>query len=50
MVKIQSHEVSVDGELLERNGVKYLFVTKVADDKGIVNMTHAENGIVPFGN
>lgn len=50
MVKIQSHVVTLDGELVERDGVKYLFVTKVADDKGIVDLTHAENGIVPFGN
>lgn len=49
LVTIQSHEVTVDGELHERDGVKYLFVAKVADDKGIVNMTHDEYGIVPFG-
>lgn len=50
IVKIQSHEVTVDGELVERDGVKYLFVTKVADDKGIVDLTHGDYGIVPFGN
>lgn len=49
-VKIQSHEVNVDGELVERDGVKYIFVTKVLDDKGVVNLTHEENGIQPFGN
>lgn len=49
-VKIQSHEVTVDGELLERDGVKYLFVSTVLDDKGVVNLTHDENGISPFGN
>lgn len=49
-VKIQSHVVTVNGELVERDGVKYLFVTKVADDKGIVDLTHADYGIVPFGN
>lgn len=49
-VKIMSHEVTVDGELIERDGVKYIFVTKVLDDQGVVNMTHAENGIQPFGN
>jgi hypothetical protein len=49
-VKIQSHEVSVDGELHERDGVKYLFVSKVVDDKGVVNLTHGDFGIVPFGN
>lgn len=50
IAKIQSHEVEVDGELIERDGVKYLFVTKVADDKGVINLTHAEHGIQPFGN
>lgn len=50
IVKIQTHEVVVDGELHERDGVKYLFVSKVADDKGIVNMTHDDYGVVPFGN
>jgi len=49
-IKIQSHEVSVDGELVERDGVKYLFVTRVVDDKGIVDLTHGDYGIVPFGN
>ena len=49
-VKIQSHEVTVDGELVERDGVKYLFVSKVLDDQGVVNLTHEENGITPFGN
>lgn len=49
IVKIQTHEVTVDGELFERDGVKYLLVNKVADDKGIVNLTHDEHGVVPFG-
>ncbi len=45
-----SRDVTVDGDLIERDGVKYLLITKVADDKGVVNMTHEANGIVPFGN
>ncbi len=49
ILKIQSHKVTVNGDLFERDGVKYLFVSQVADDKGIVNLTHAENGIQPFG-
>ncbi|MDX2259290.1 MAG: hypothetical protein NW205_10300 [Hyphomicrobiaceae bacterium] len=49
LITIQSHSVTVDGDLYERDGVKYLFVDKVADDKGIVNMTHAQYGVVPFG-
>lgn len=50
LVKIQAHEVSVDGELIKRDGVNYLLVTKVANDKGLVSLTHDEHGIVPFGN
>jgi len=50
IVKIQTHKVTVDGDLVERDGVKYLLVDKVADDKGIVNLTQDEYGIVPFGN
>jgi len=50
LVTIQSHEVTVDGELVERDGVKYLLVTKVADDKGVINLTHEEYGVQPFGN
>lgn len=49
-VKIMSHEVAVDGELIERDGTKYLFVTQVRDDQGVVNLTHEDNGIQPFGN
>lgn len=49
VVTIQSHQVTVDGELIERDGVKYLLVDQVADDKGVVNLTHEDYGIVPFG-
>jgi hypothetical protein len=49
IVKIQTHKVTVDGDLYERDGVNYLIVTKVADDQGIVNLTHEDYGIQPFG-
>ncbi len=49
IVEIQTHRVTVDGTLIERDGVKYLIVDQVADDRGIVNMTHDEYGIQPFG-
>ena len=49
LLNIQTHKVTVDGDLYERDGVKYLIVTKVANDQGIVNMTHDEYGIQPFG-
>ena len=47
VLKIQSHEVSVEGDLYERDGVKYLIVTQVHDDKGVVNLTHKEHGVQP---
>lgn len=50
IVKIQTHKVSVDGDLYQRDGVNYLIVTQVADDKGVVNLTHEEYGVQPFGN
>ena len=49
IVTIQTHRVTVDGTLFERDGVKYLLVDEVADDQGIVNLTHDEYGIQPFG-
>lgn len=49
IVDIQGHEVTVDGELIERDGVRYLLVDEVMADGGIVNLTHDEYGIVPFG-
>lgn len=49
IVKIQTHKVSVDGDLYERDGVNYLVVNTVADDKGVVNLTHEDYGIQPFG-
>ena len=49
LVTIASHQVTVEGDLWRRDGVNYLLVDRVADDKGVVNLTHAEYGIVPFG-
>jgi hypothetical protein len=49
IVKIQTHQVTVEGDLYERDGVNYLVVSQVADDQGIVNLTHEDYGIQPFG-
>ena len=49
IVKIQTHQVTVEGDLYERDGVNYLVVAQVADDQGIVNLTHEDYGIQPFG-
>lgn len=50
IARLMTHEVTVDGELLERDGVKYLLVDQIADDKGVITLTHDEHGIQPFGN
>jgi hypothetical protein len=49
LLDIQTHHVTVDGDLYRRDGVNYLLVDQVAGDGGIVNLTHEEYGIVPFG-
>ncbi len=50
IARMATHEVVVEGELLERDGVNYLLVDRIADDKGVITMTHEEHGIQPFGN
>ncbi len=50
LVTIQANEVTVDGDLYVRDGVNYLMVNKIADNKGIINLTQEEYGIQPFGN
>ncbi len=49
ILEIQSHQVTVDGELYERDGLNYLVVNQVVSDDGIVKVNHEEWGIQPFG-
>ena len=49
VLDIQSHRVTVDGDFYARDGLNYLLVDRVVDDRGIVNLTHDEYGIQPFG-
>ena len=49
LAKFSSHEVAVEGDLYKRDGVNYIVVNQIADDKGIVNLTHEEYGVQPFG-
>ena len=48
-IKIQTHNVVVNGDHYVRDGVNYLFINQVEYDKCIVNLTHYDYGIVPFG-
>lgn len=49
VLEIQSHRVEVDGDLYVRDGINYLLVGRVVSDAGVVNLTHEEHGIQPFG-
>jgi hypothetical protein len=49
VLKIQSHQVTVEADLYQRDGVRYLLVNRIENDLGIVNLTHDEYGIQPFG-
>jgi hypothetical protein len=49
VLEMQTHKITVDGDLYERDGMKYLVVDQVIDDAGIVNETHHDYGIQPFG-
>ena len=49
MMKIQTHRVSVDGELYRRDGINYLVVAQVQNDEGIVKVNHEDWGVQPFG-
>ena len=49
VLRIQTHRVTAEGDLYERDGVRYLVVNRIVEDEGIVNRTHSENGIQPFG-
>jgi len=49
LMKVQSHRVSVQGAVFVRDGFNYLVIDRVADDAGIVNLTHDDYGIQPSG-
>ncbi len=49
VLRIQSHHITVIGDLYRRDGTNYILVTSVEDDQGVVNLTHDEWGVVPFG-
>jgi hypothetical protein len=49
LVDMQTERIRVDGDLYERDGLRYLVVSRVLANEGIVNLTHKDLGIVPFG-
>ncbi len=49
VLEIQSHRVTVEGDLFARDGINYLLINRVVGDEGIVKLTHDDYGIQPFG-
>lgn len=44
---LASHEITADGLLYERDGLKYIVVEKVVSDQGITKLNHEDYGPVP---
>ncbi len=49
ILEIQSHRVTVDGNLYQRDGINYLLIDEIVSGEGIVNVNHEDYGIQPFG-
>lgn len=49
VIDIQTRKITVDADLIERDGMNYLLIDKVVADRGVVNLTHDDYGIQPFG-
>ena len=47
LLQIQSHEITVSGTAYELDGIKYLMIDEVIEDKGVTNLTHQVIGILP---
>ena len=47
--RMQTNEVVVTGDLYERDSVKYLAVSEIVEDHGIVNYSHEDFDIQPGG-
>ncbi len=47
VLDLQTHEITVDGTVYQRDGLQYLTVERVVADAGIVNQNHEDYGPVP---
>ncbi len=45
-LRLASHQVTADGMLYERDGLKYIVVEKVVSD-GITNLSHEDYDVIP---
>ena len=46
-LKLASHEIVADGMLDKRDGLNYLVVEEVVEDRGITNLNHEDFGVTP---
>ena len=50
ILDIQSDQVTVDGELYQRDGINYLLIDQIVSNEGLVNHSHEDYGVIPaFG-
>ncbi len=50
ILDIQASKVSVNADLYERDGIKYLLIDEITENAGLVNRTHDDYGVIPaFG-
>lgn len=42
-----SHSVTAAGTVYQRDGINYIVISDILEDRGIVNLTHADYGVVP---
>ena len=47
LLDIQSHEITVQGTAYELDGINYLTISNIVEDKGVINETHKIVGILP---
>ena len=47
ILAMQSHEIVADGIHYARDGLDYLVVEEVVEDRGITNQNHEDYGVVP---
>jgi len=48
LLNIQSHEITVEGDVFELDGLNYIMVKNIITDHGINKFTHETVGILPF--
>ena len=50
ILDIQSDQVTVDGELYQRDGINYLLIDQIVSNEGLVNLSLEDYGVIPaFG-